>query len=45
MMGFALWSWAALVAHFQMVMSACRSAAGMLSAMSKRSLSIGKGRL
>ena len=36
MMGFTVWSCAALVAHFQMVMSACRSAAGMESAMTER---------
>jgi hypothetical protein len=33
MMGFTVWSCAALVAHFQIVMSACRRAAGMLSAI------------
>jgi hypothetical protein len=43
-MGFALWSWAALVAHFHMVMSASRRAAGMLSAISTSSYRPGKGR-
>ncbi len=35
-MGFTACSWAALVAHFQMLMSACRRAGGMASAMAIR---------